>query len=404
MHVRSLVGTVFATISGLLVGAPEQAAGGALDQGPARIVPAMSAEGAPDPNELSNAFTTTSVSADGRITSEISATPVNYLGDDGTWTEIDNTFVASAGDQYAVENAANHFVARIPEESAQTPVKVSSDGDWVSSRMRGIEGAPQVDDDTAEFEGAEPSQSIEYTATNTGLKEAIVLQQAASEAPSYVFDLAASPGLSASLEDGSEVAFRDSGGDAKFTIPPAFMYDSTAPTPLLSGDVAYELESAGGGGWTLALTPSQTWLTDSRVHYPVVIDPTINAGAPIEDCWVSSDALNNSTCDNVRLRVGYASGTKRRSLVKFNLSAVPDWAVLASATLSMYLDSTQTIGVATADYTAQPAGQSWTAQATWASPNGGGASWTGGSPASSQHQRCNSTGRHRGTRSGRSTK
>src|SRR5262245_61833913 len=103
------------------------------------------------------------------------------------------------------------------------------------------------------------------------------------------------------------------------------------------------------------------------------------------DCWVTSAEPDTSRCgaQATWMRVGYEAtgGAKRRALVKFDISAIPETARIDAVDLQLYLDASQTSNVRLTDYTIRRATRVWTNQATWNSYDGDPASpWNGGGP------------------------
>jgi len=128
-------------------------------------------------DELATATSDTFRQADGSYEYVGYTTPVNYLADDGSWEPIDSELVPSAGETYSVENAENDFTVRMPEDAGTDPVKISSDGQWVTFEMDGLDGHPVVDGTEATYIQADDADASEviYEARPDGVKESIVL-------------------------------------------------------------------------------------------------------------------------------------------------------------------------------------------------------------------------------------
>lgn len=335
--------------------------------------------------ELTTPTSTTSQLPDGSYSSVVYPVPVNYRDKTGDWRPIDNTLVPAVGDDWAVENAAADYSVKLPEDASVDPVRFSADGQWVSFALRGADGAPRVREDAATFDTATPGTDVTYEAMGAGVKESIELIAAPDQPTSYVFDVAASSGLRLRLSDAGGIDVVDGAGDLVFAMAAPFMVDSASPALAESTDVSYDLASTAQG-WTVAMTPSQEWLTAPERVYPVVIDPTITLPqASVDTYLVNGDekttAHNGAGWDY--LRVGTTStGDKSRALLRFDLSQVPRSATVTRADLQLALDETKTSRTALTDYGVYRPGKAWTGSATWVSPDGSAATaWVGGNPA-----------------------
>ena len=321
---------------------------------------------------------------DGSLQAEVFSDPVHYRDTAGDWAPIENTLVDAAQDGYAVENEANDYRLLVPADAGSDPVTVEADGEWVSFAADGADGAPVVDGPTATIEGIAPATSLEYEATNEGVKETIVLDAApaAGAQPEYVFELATSPGVTPKLVEDGGLRFVDEAGEVVFVSPAPFMVDSSDVDgeAAYSADVAYTLTAnPAGAGWSLTVTPSTAWLADPARVYPVMIDPTVTEKPADTDCWLNQADPTTPFCGAASsyIRVGRdAAGNKRRGLVDFDLPAeIPVNATVTDAKLSLYLDSGERRTSTEGDYVARKVTQSWTGATTWNTRDGF-TSWT----------------------------
>lgn len=344
---------------------------------------------------MSSAYTSTYRQSDGTLSADIYTEPVNYQDDQTSdWTPIDNTLVPAPGAQYDVQNAANAFTAKIPEDPTTTPVRIQQDGSWVTLRMHGLEpGSADIDDTTATFGGVDQADSVSYEAVNTGLKESVTLDAAPANPVAYTYTVDASADLTASLRDGA-VVFTQPSGAVAFALPAGTMSDADSAT---SDAVTYALEKRDGG-WTLTVTPDYQWLTAPDRAYPVTIDPTLATVTDNLDCWLASSSPDGTHCSNntLFLKAGRSDASHTfRSLVRFNASDLPSNADVSQATVHMYLDQTQTESASNSpSYAFYTPGKSWDSNASW-NTSGASGSWTGGSPGSaaySQHDWSGSSG------------
>jgi hypothetical protein len=110
-----------------------------------------------------------------------------------------------------------------------------------------------------------------------------------------------------------------------------------------------------GSDITLRISANQQWLIDPKRKYPVTIDPTIVIQPPPTGAQASQDAMiNNSTPitnydGSWKLSVGADPTQTARSLVKFDLSAVPQGVQVNYAQLNLYYDQNFCVGCSTTD-------------------------------------------------------
>ena len=333
--------------------------------------------------ELATEYSNTVRNADGSFTAEVSAGPVNYQDDSGDWTPIDNDLVPAPGDAYAVENDSNDYTVSIPENPATTPVRFELDGNWVSMKLAGSDNVdPAVDGAEASFQNLTPAaDEVVYEATDSGVKETIVLDAAPTGPVSYVYTLKVSPEITPTLTPHGTVEFRDGGGAAQFVIPMGNMTDSASPEPAYSGAVTYDLRQSASG-WKFTITPKLEWLTDPARVYPVMIDPTVDKPTQ-KDCYLVQEAPTTSYCGQGILKVGANNSLyKRRALLDFNLNGIPAGSTIHNATAWIYNDPAYTVGSGGATtYALYNPSQAWGNCASWNYTCSGGGTWTGGGSA-----------------------
>lgn len=300
---------------------------------------------------------------DGHYVTQISQDSVNYKDASGNWQPIDDSLVPATATGYAEQNKANRYRVSFPSDLGRQPVRVDLDSAWVQFSLVGATGAGTVSGSTDTY--SLPGGSIAWTANSDSLKEAITLNSAA--APStYVFDVAASPGLSAKQNSAGGIDFTDGSGAIVSSFLPPFMSDvggaSTAVSMTLS-------QLASGLRVTVSADP--TWLAAPTRQFPVVIDPTLTTGDTQECDYFNSALPGNSYCTGQSaIATGYMStnGGYRRGLLKFDLSSIPSGAQVLSADLSLACEQSSN-GVGSLVY-AYALTSSWTTGATWNSRDG----------------------------------
>jgi RHS repeat-associated protein len=344
--------------------------------------------------ELSTETSTTYRLPNGLYSMDVGASVVNYQDDAGVWHQVDNDLVEAKGAAFAVKNGAAAHTVKIPEDGGSTPVKISADGAWVSMHLRGLDGAPQVQGDTATFEQVEVADEVSYQATGEGVKESVVLAEApAGEGPVvFRYDLAASAGLSPRLSEFSTVEFVAEDGSVPFVVPAGNMSDAGS---AYSEAVSFDL-SAQGEGWVLTMTPDASWLRDPAREYPVVIDPGFKYDPnPQVDCLLREENANSIWCGATTLEAGRdGAGKKHRSVLRFDMSALPDGIGIYHANLELWLTGAKYSNPnRPADYAVYATGKNFWSGVTWNSTGNNGP-WVngGGDPVNSTQSPVNNLG------------
>jgi hypothetical protein len=137
--------------------------------------------------EESTETSNTWLEPDGRLRTEIASGPINFADASGEWQPIDNDLVPSDAAGVAVENAANDFTARLPRDASEKGVRYLAGGAWVSFKMHGLDGAPDVAGSSATYSDVEDASEVTYQTTATALKESIVLEAAPAAPVSYAW-------------------------------------------------------------------------------------------------------------------------------------------------------------------------------------------------------------------------
>jgi RHS repeat-associated protein len=315
----------------------------------------------------SSRFSSTYRLGDGTMLTRVSSAPVNFRDSRGQWRAIDATLVARDG---AYVNRAGAHGVRLPRRLSDG-VQVSAGGERLSMRLLGADGAAAVRGARARYPEVLPAVSAIYDSQAGRLREQLVLSD--RRAPvRFVFALSASRGLQARQRPSGDVVFSRAGRQV-FVLPASFAF--------AQGDEAetHGLKSAlrrSGRGWTLTVAANRGWVHGALAHGPVVIDPTVVVDPDSQDCTIESDTPTTSYCSSNSLIVGYDARSPahdHRSLVQFDVSAVPRDAVVLNATLELYLGSRTTTNLKQVG--AYPVVRPWTNGVTWNSYDGTNA-WT----------------------------
>ena len=171
-------------------------------------------------------------------------------------------------------------------------------------------------------------------------------------------------------------------------------------TETATSDGAESAEPEGQGGrWRLRVVPDAGWLGDPARVFPVFIDPTVALG-PARDCILAKDLASTALCGSTInvLQAGRRNWTnKRRSVLDFDLSAIPATAAIQHANVELYLMKTQTTNPSLeASYDMFRTAVGFTGSATWNSSGYG--PWSAGSPTGARLDRVTTKGQVAGWR------
>ena len=292
--------------------------------------------------ELSEERTATSDTFElesGERETRIYGSPVNFEDAEGDWKPIDQELEEAAAG--GITNGANSFDLQLPEQVGEGAVRVSSEGQWISYRYLGpATEAAEVQGAVASYEGEGNQPSFELKSLPNGLKESIVLGDS-SQPTSYRFDLDTSAGITPELTEEGSIAFHNEDGELVGVMPAPVISDAAGNEPM-SGPVHYALEP-DSSHWTVSVEVDPEWLHAANRSFPAVIDPTIEIKPSERDCIIAN-TTESEMCGNT----GYSYLTSKakylengemqlsRTLLKFNLAAIPKSSYLTSATIGLY--------------------------------------------------------------------
>jgi RHS repeat-associated protein len=124
-----------------------------------------------------------------------------------------------------------------------------------------------------------PGVDIEFVATDTGVKENIILKSLpAAGQPVEFRSLLNAPGLTPVVNKNGSVSLLDATGKEQWIIPPGVQYELAAgEASAQRGAVAFSLERVKETV-ILVSRPDEQWLRDPSRRFPVVVDPTLLLG------------------------------------------------------------------------------------------------------------------------------
>ncbi|RKR75877.1 PA14 domain-containing protein [Frondihabitans australicus] len=277
---------------------PIRAAGavGAMSVKPATIVakakPKAGFQKATSKVESMSTYKTIYKNADGTKTDTVSLFPLNEKTS-GKWHRIvtklskDNktgqyitsgqplqaTFAKRSGSKadFTVK-AGKHTVSfhlngeRAATVARPTQAEVAASGEPDATTSKGVA-----------YNAVMPDTNLSYQVDSAGVKEALILDSAPTDAnPSYAWTVDA-PGLNLVNGPAGSILYQDSSGNTVLETPTPLMTDSSGIAGQQWGAVdtiPLTYTNNGDGTWTLTLTPDPAWLNDPSRVYPVTLDPS----------------------------------------------------------------------------------------------------------------------------------
>ncbi|HSS42253.1 MAG TPA: RHS repeat-associated core domain-containing protein [Solirubrobacterales bacterium] len=349
----------------------------------------VAAEGS-QPEQLPSERTATSMTVqlpDGSREARIYGTPINYLDAEGNWKPIEEGL--DEADDGTVVNGRNNFALSLPQEFDDDPVEIATGGLWLKSQYVGPETeAVNLDDSVATYEAVDGGVGFGFRGLATGVKEDITIDDR-SQPNRYAFVLRAASGLKPHVDPEGSIEFQRAGGATVFSLPAPVMFDS-APSPVESHDVSYQLEPTDKAGeWRLVVAVDRGWLDDPDRVWPVVVDPTFTVSSPKLDCtigavkselqagqpgWHSCGASGTPNLVAESFPQKNEAGDRwSRILLRFATEAIPATATVTSATFGIHgIDPVEhTAGIELRQVT-----KPWTEAANWLQFNGPANLWT----------------------------
>jgi RHS repeat-associated protein len=313
----------------------------------------------------------------GMLATRIFEAPINYQNAEGEWKPIGEGLEEEAGGGFT--NGPNDFDLQLPEKLGAAPVRLSVDGEWVSTELAGAETEEaELAGDVASYEAAGGGTTFELSPLVNGVKENIEIASA-SEPSAFHFDLQLSEGLTPSIAEDGSVEIRDSSEEPLATMPAPFMTDSSPGQPEVSHEVRYELEPKADGGWMLAVVADREWLSQPERVFPVDLDPTVTTRSPSLDCTFGgkSGQSGYNSCASAGAKELYALYRPNlsssldewnRAALRFDLSSIPQLSYVIAAKFAIYSPSA---ALNTSGIDAFRATKSWTNALNWKAYNGG---------------------------------
>lgn len=336
--------------------------------------------------------TKTFANPDGSYTTEIAETPLHYRNESGTWAPINNTLVPDVATNTLVNKSNAYQVFFQKQNLQQQLVKVNMNNMSVS-----MEPARTTDGLTTGYavkQSASHAKShgnqviypdlydgvdLRYSLGNRKIKEDIILKNKPTSTTPTQFSFQLNmKGLDVTQDADGRIFLKNSKtGETVFFIDLPYMYDSNVPSGYKKlvntedapeGAISYDVEMKliqRGENYHIDLIPDRAWLESSERVYPVVIDPTLIRFQPGSSgidtnlrSWYPTKTGGTDTGLGVGLYKDATQSNVIRSLLKFDISSIPEGALILNSKLNLWLSSVS--NDTSIDVTAHKMSHSWT--------------------------------------------
>ena len=309
--------------------------------------------------------------ADGSFTRIVSAAPVNYRRQGGSWSRINTSLgLGTDGRWHEKANGQSVDFAGSAADAALASVgfDASHGVSWSLAGARSV--APTKSGSQVTYAGVLAGTDLRLSAVASGLKESLVLHSAAAGS-SWVFPLTLD-GLKPRIAASGSVEFVGASGQVVARVPAGIAEDSSVGRG--SGAhartaVKYQLVMVHGA-LALRMSVDAGWLADSARVFPVVVDPSFTASGTT---YVEkNDSGDFSSYYNMNVGTWDSGYYVDNSLLAFSgLGSALAGERITSASLSVF---DYYAGTCTAEpFSVNPITSSWsvTGSKTWPGPSVG---------------------------------
>lgn len=279
--------------------------------------------------------------ANGSYTVESFTHPINYP-DSGVLQPIDNTLVASSKLGYDWQNKSNGFGVHLKETLDDKPVALVVGGDTYTLSPQGLNKVKGGKNDSeATYEGVAAAVDLSYRVTETGLKETLTLR-GPNTPTEFKYLLQGPTGMKVVPTDNGAIAVQTSAGKHVFSFTAPWAQENPTPgiaEPIDPSDRHVSMsvkEVELPAGFEITLSVDAEWLHTPGRRFPVIVDPPIELQAARET-YVLSTCISpscTSTDPGTKLFVGTDPSTKARTMLAFDITAVPFHSPVSAATLT----------------------------------------------------------------------
>ena len=320
---------------------------------------------------------------------------IHYAGEDGTWTDYDNTLTFSEAlssdseDMAGYGNTGSNLRIKLANNSNSNNLVKLTTGDYKISlhlvganKSKALEVYPAMEDPTGKdidsvstlnkfsagaiYEDILPDVDLEYIISGDSVKENIIIKDTA-DSYTYTFELKLH-GLVPEVDSEGNILLKDeTTSETQLVIPAGYMFDAN---DAYSDAVSYNIAHKNGKKYTLTVTADADWINADDRAFPVTVDPTMEMFETVKNTADTYISQNSPTSNNVlsgKMVAGYYYGNSSiewHALIEPEiLPAIPETAVVVEAALQLQQID---IGYTSVNLAAVPITQTWDSyDVTW---------------------------------------
>ncbi|MFH1641535.1 MAG: tandem-95 repeat protein [Nanoarchaeota archaeon] len=279
------------------------------------------------------------ISSNGKLTLDIYSGKIHFEDENGTLQDIDTNIlpftpddkgVAASNNKFDFAVTKNVFKAYFGDSDGRSRFMLADK--FIGYRPESINNVNAVvEDNSITYKDIWDDIDLSYSVGSNILKEEIILKKPASKTRfSFILE---NSGLTAKKE-GKQIGFYDNKKRA-FYIARPYMYDSTGLTAEITLNLRHK-----GQTQIIDIILDKEWLNSSERVYPVTIDPTTVIqpdSSDGKDTYVWEQTKDTNFGITAYLSTGRFAGSQDYySLVQFNISSIPDGAIIDNATLNLF--------------------------------------------------------------------
>ncbi|WP_447403059.1 DNRLRE domain-containing protein (plasmid) [Lysinibacillus sp. fkY74-1] len=308
--------------------------------------------------------------SDGTYTTEIYEAPIHFKDNKGNWKDIDNDLQKKKNNgKGQFENKANNFAVTFDEklEEETNNVQVADNQYNLNIGLKEIEQKGEIipakevigvaTDNQIEYQNVFDNISTTYSVGENFVKEDIIINKKPEKGLPQTFSYQLSLENLTYEQINNQIHLKDAkSGELIYVIEAPFMYDAyksvgfqsidgtnSIPEEAKSYNITLKTRKENNTLW-IDLTPDTAWLQDTKRQYPIVIDPTIvriQGNSKMVDTTIRKKFPTQTGGNDTELGTGTATdGNIVRTLLKFDVTPIPEKSIIMSADVSLYLSST----------------------------------------------------------------
>ncbi len=265
------------------------------------------------------------ISAQTELTEETESVPETEISE--------KTEVISTEETQETEAEQTEIIAE--PQKIETAIKETAQGEILTFEQSEYEPPNKTISSLVYSNAFEDDIDVKYTVNATAVKEDIILSSP-KDITEYNMYLSLS-GLTATLNGDNSISFTNLSGAEIFTMPAAYMYDSSGAE---SEDIAVTLTNLGENEYLLKLIPDAAWINAEDRVYPITIDPTVSYYSyevnMIDKIISNSASITQQYADDEEVCVGDYSGLYFYTMIKMEEPInLPEGASVSSAMLRL---------------------------------------------------------------------